>query len=293
MPVVLIIDDEPAQLSALRGVLGDDEYDYLTATSDSEARAFLQSKGDEVDAVVLDWVLHDVDGIELLRWIKERPELNDLEVVIQSAEIVPEKIRAGIECGAYYYLTKPYEPAQLQAIVKSAVSSCRMKRTIVREAIEASDTLRMLDQGIFLVRTPRDAQTLAVRLAAACNDPDKGVGLFELMLNAIEHGNLGISYEDKSRLLEKGAHRAEIDRRLELPENREKRVRVELKRDRSRLRLAIRDCGPGFDYRKYLTVDPRRLFDAHGRGILVAGNLLDLEYIDPGNDVHISIPLKS
>ena len=42
-------------------------------------------------------------------------------------------------------------------------------------------------------------------------------------------------------------------------------------------------------YRKYLTVDPARLFDTHGRGILMAGNLFELEYVDPGNEVQVTL----
>jgi len=289
MSTVFIIDDEPAQVSALRDMLGDSQYEYEVATSGDEARELLRSRGEDADAVLLDWVLQDMDGVELLGWIKKQTELVDAEVVIQSAELVPEKIRAGIDCGAYYYLTKPYEPAQLQAIVRAAVASSQFKRTILREANEASDVLRLLDHGIFLVKTVQDAQALAARLASACNDPDKGVALFELMVNAVEHGNLGISYKHKSRLLAKGMHRTEIQRRLGLPENRDKRVTVELKRDEEHLRLTIRDCGPGFDYKKYLVVDPERLFDAHGRGILVAGSLLDVKFVDPGNEVHVSM----
>lgn len=186
MPTVLIIDDEPQRLSTLQQVLG-------------------RSKGSEVDAILLDWVLPDVDGIELLRWIKSSPALSDLEVVIQSPEVVPEKIRAGIDYGAYYYLTRPTSPLSCR---RSSSRQCRP----------------------------------AVRIAAACNDPEKGVGLFELMANAIEHGNLGITYEDKSRFLEEGTHQAEIRRRLELPENRSKRARIELERDQHRLRLRIRDA---------------------------------------------------
>jgi hypothetical protein len=109
------------------------------------------------------------------------------------------------------------------------------------------------------------------------------------MLNAIEHGNLGISYEDKSRLLEQGNLKDEIARRLDSPENRDKRAVVELDRELDRFQIRIRDCGPGFDYRKYLTVDPNRLFDAHGRGILMAGGLFELRYVDPGNEVCVSM----
>lgn len=288
---VFIIDDEPAQASELQEELGGDQYEFEVASSGEEARAWLRTRGEDADAVLLDWVLSDTDGVELLRWIKAQPGLVDTEVVIQSTELVPGRIRAGIDCGAYYYLTKPYDQAQLQAIVKAAVTSSQLKRRILREANEASDVLRLLNRGLFHVRNLQDAQSLAARLAAACNDPDKGVGLFELLVNAVEHGNLGISYEDKSRLLAEGKHRTEIQRRLELPENRDKRVRVEVEKQDDRLRLAIRDCGPGFDYQNYLTVDPQRLFDAHGRGILVAENLLDIEFIAPGNEVQVSMSL--
>jgi response regulator RpfG family c-di-GMP phosphodiesterase len=253
----------------------------------------LLSRGEQADAVLLDGVLRDIDGVELLRWIKERSELVDIEVVIQSAELVPEKIRAGIDCGAYYYLTKPYDAAQLQAIVKAAVESARLKRAILKEANDASDVLRLLDHGTFLVRTVQDSQALSARLAAACRDPDKGMALFELLVNAVEHGNLGISYGDKSRLLAQGAHQAEIERRLGLVEYRDRRVSVELRRDADRLQITIQDCGSGFDYQKYLTVDPQRLFDAHGRGIMMAMSLLDVEFVDPGNEVRVSMLLQS
>jgi len=88
------------------------------ATSVDEARTLFRSRADEVDAVVLDCVLGDADGIDLLRWIRRQPDLDGTEVVIQSAELEPDKIDAGIDCGAYYFLTKPYVPSQLKAIVK-------------------------------------------------------------------------------------------------------------------------------------------------------------------------------
>ncbi len=289
MPFVLIIDDEPFELSALGDALGDDDYQVGTAGSGAEAKACLEEYGDAVDAVILDWVLPDIDGIELLRWIKGQPEYGDIEVVIESAEIIPEKIQAGIDCGAFYYLTKPYEDAQLRAIVKSAISTRQLKRSIVDEVEEASDALRMLESGTFLVRTTDEAQTLAVRLASACQAPDQGVALFELLVNAIEHGNLGITYDDKTELLANQAHQQEVCRRLELPEHRDKRVVVQLDRNDDLMRLSIRDCGEGFDYRQYLTVDPQRLFDSHGRGILLAGSAFDLEYVDPGNEVLVTM----
>lgn len=289
MSTILIIDDEPLEQSALQSALDDDRFEFECSCSGRQAREILESRPEDIDAILLDWELPDVDGIELLGWIKEQPALADVEVVVESASIVPKKIRAGIDKGAYYYLTKPYEDAQLRAIVEAAVESRALKRSLAEKVDQANDVLRLLDRGIFLVQTLEDAEALAVRLAASCNDPDKGLGLFELLINAVEHGNLGITYEDKSRLLEAGTLRQEIQHRLELPENRDKRVVVELDRGVDRLRLRIEDCGHGFDYRKYLRIDPERLFDAHGRGIMVADSALDLEYVEPGNQVRVSI----
>lgn len=292
MSTILIVEDEPLELSVLQNALGTDRFEFECASSGSEARALLNARPAHIDAILLDWELPDVEGIEFLEWIRGQPELADVEVVIESESIAPQEVRASIERGAYYYLTKPYDDAQLQAIIEAAVESCELKRTLAKKVDQANDVLRLLDHGTFHVRTLREAEALAVRLAASCNAPDVGVGLLELLVNAVEHGNLGITYDDKSKLLEAGRLQVEIQRRLKLPENRDKRVVIELDRDVYQLRLQIEDCGPGFDYRNYLKVDPKRLFDAHGRGILVANSALVLEYQDPGNRVIVSLSLS-
>jgi len=117
--------------------------------------------------------------------------------------------------------------------------------------------------------------------------------VLELFLNGIEHGNLQISYEEKSRLLEEGRFDQEVARRLAADENREKRVVVELKQLGDRLELLIEDCGSGFDYGNYLDRDPARILDRHGRGILMASALLDLDFVHPGNQVRVILPLAT
>jgi hypothetical protein len=67
---------------------------------------------------------------------------------------------------------------------------------------------------------------------------------------------------------------------------------VELERKQNTIELEIADEGPGFDYEQFMTLDEERLYDSHGRGILMANSLLDVEYIDPGNRVHVSISIQ-
>jgi anti-sigma regulatory factor (Ser/Thr protein kinase) len=121
------------------------------------------------------------------------------------------------------------------------------------------------------VRTLEEARDVATRLADAHPDPDRVViGLTELLVNAVEHGNLGIAYQEKASLLDSGAFDAEIARRLALPPLAARRVKVTFFRDASTVTTRIEDEGEGFDWRPYLDVDPERALDSNGHGIAIA-----------------------
>lgn len=290
METILIVDDEPFELSALRDMLEDGRYHFETASSSEEARRIVEECGPQIMAILLDWVLPEVDGVELLRWLKMHPSLTDVEVVVQSAEFVPESIRAGIECGAYYYLTKPFARTQLQAIVRAAIESCELRRTLATKIDEAEDTVELLASGTFRFRTLKEAELLAVHLCSSAGDPMMGIALMELMINAVEHGNLEISYQEKGALMARGAFKEEVERRLASPKFRDRQVEVNVQRMSGSLEVEIIDAGPGFDFERYRSLDHERMFHSHGRGILIAGANLELEYIKPGNRVRALIP---
>jgi DNA-binding NtrC family response regulator len=81
LSTVLIIDDEPRQLSHLRETLGGEDCDLDLASSAAELRAILLDRGNDVAAILLDGILPDIEGVELLLWIKSEPDLTDLEVI--------------------------------------------------------------------------------------------------------------------------------------------------------------------------------------------------------------------
>jgi anti-sigma regulatory factor (Ser/Thr protein kinase) len=115
------------------------------------------------------------------------------------------------------------------------------------------------------------------------------MGISEIFLNAIEHGNLGITYDDKTELLDSGTWAQEVERRLALPENAHKEVVVRVTRTADHLTVLVRDCGPGFDFSKYLHFDETRVFHNHGRGIAIVSSDLKLEFLGNGNTVRITI----
>ena len=291
MARVLIIDNDRSELEALAEMVEEWGFEAIPVRSAREAREVIEDSGETLDTILLDWRLPDGDGLEVLQWIKERPSGAEVEVIIQSGTVVPGEIRRGIRKGAYYFLTKPYSDPQLHALVQAAISSRNLKRKVRTSVAEVKDCFCLLSEGVFLLTTIADAEQLAAHIGSASGDPQRGIGVLELLLNAIEHGNLEISYNEKSELLAAGKLGEVVAARLASEEYRDKRVRVEMQRTNSHLELLIEDCGRGFDFEKYLTFDPERLFHAHGRGVLLARAVLDVEFIYPGNKVRVVVPV--
>ncbi len=290
MSTILIVDSDPTEISLLEQMLEDEDFRFLTAARAAEAQEVVRAEGTEINAVLMDWQLADGRGLELLGWMQEQPELGDIEIVVESTEFVPENVKQAIDAGAYYYLTKPFDEPRVEAIVRAAVESCEIKRRLAEKVEEAQDAFRLLHSGRFHLRRIRDAELLAVHISSGWAQPEASVGLLELLVNAVEHGNLEITYEEKGRLLASNRLEEERQHRLQLPKYKSRLVRVDLEQVDSELRITIQDEGQGFDYERFLVLDRGRLFDAHGRGILLASNTLDVTYSPPGNRVSVTLP---
>jgi anti-sigma regulatory factor (Ser/Thr protein kinase) len=131
--------------------------------------------------------------------------------------------------------------------------------------------LGLMNHADFSIRTIDEAGQLAAFVAQACPNPETAaMGLSELLINAIEHGNLGLSYTEKTQLKQSDTWHAEIRRRSALPENREKQVLLSFRRNEDAITFRIVDQGKGFAWQSYLDFDPSRAFDPNGRGIALA-----------------------
>lgn len=117
------------------------------------------------------------------------------------------------------------------------------------------------------------------------NDERIVKGIYELAINAVEHGNLGIGYQYKAELLAEMIWRDEIQKRLEHPDYKDKMAEITLARKDGGIYVIVTDAGNGFDWRGYLNIDPGRAGQQHGRGIAIARNLSfsKLSYNEQGN----------
>ncbi len=217
-----------------------------------------------------------------------------MPAVLQTALGSPKDVAEGIEAGAYYYLGKPYERAMLNSVVAAAINDYRQYRKLILDLEHTHQTLGLLDSGEFSFSTLDEAHALAVLLANGCaSGPSIVSGLSERLVNAVEHGNLEISYQEKSRLLAENSWREEVQRRLLLPQYRDRRVHVSYKKTASSMTFLIADQGPGFDWNGFLEIDPARGSDSHGRGIALARivSFSKLEYLGLGNQVLATVQL--
>ena len=291
---VLIANDAEATLAFLKKHLQIAGYQTFQAHDGRAVWKLLQQSPDLFDAILIDWLLPEIDGIELLAKIKEDPALKTLPVIMITAKNTKDDVLKGLQAGVYYFLTKPVDKNALLAILHTAVSDYDKYRALKEEVQKADNALSLMTSGYFEFQTLEDARILANTLAKACPQPGKAViGLSELLVNAIEHGNLGISYAEKSNLNDRGEWLAEVQRRLLLPENQEKRATVKFLRTAEEVRFAVQDDGDGFDWHSFIQVDHKRLFHNHGRGIAMASAIGfdSILYQGKGNEVVATVSL--
>lgn len=132
---------------------------------------------------------------------------------------------------------------------------------------------------------------LCVKIAstALTLGPIAAIGLRELIVNAVEHGNLEIDFDHKSALLASGEWQNEIEKRLASTEFGNRFAAIELRRDGDNFTIAITDQGPGFNWDTYLDAETAPQHMLHGRGMSLAmeAGFEAVEYRGAGNRVAI------
>ncbi|HEX7705243.1 MAG TPA: response regulator [Thermoanaerobaculia bacterium] len=295
---VLVVDDNPDDRALLETHLSREGYEVECAEDGVEALRLLETAGAHFDVILCDRMMPRMGGVPLLQTLKSHPDLKSVPVILQTASDSRADLIEAMRAGAFYYLTKPIDTEMLLSVVETAVRDRHSYRELQTMARRVATANRLLRAAQFSLSTIEEAKDVGSLIAALCPDPQNVViGLTELIVNAVEHGNLGVTYDEKTELNESGRWAEEIQRRLQLPENLLKRVSVTFERDDHEIRITVIDEGAGFDWNRYVDPDPSRAFDNHGRGIVIARRVsfAELEYRGNGNEVigHIRIGPKT
>jgi two-component system response regulator MprA len=113
MPLVLVVDDDLKLLKMLQRTLVYEGLDVITAANGKEALPVIRAQ--EPDLIILDWMMPKMDGLELIRRLRD--EENRTLILMLTARDAIENRVDGLESGADDYLVKPFAPAELVARV--------------------------------------------------------------------------------------------------------------------------------------------------------------------------------
>lgn len=179
-----------------------------------------------------------------------------------------------------FYLAQPWQAESALAVLASALQS-RL------EPLRAG-----ICHGEFSYRTLEQAAVLADGLICGCAQRASIVsGVMELLVNAVEHGNLGFGYDEKGSLKRTGRWEQELATRLQDPGYAARYARVEIWRDGGDMVFTVYDNGSGFDWRSFVDIDLHRLLAPNGRGIALAhmAGFKDITFLGSGNRVRVSL----
>jgi DNA-binding response OmpR family regulator len=291
-PLVLLVDDDRIMRTVIAQSLTKHGYQVIEAERGEQALSILVRDAGRIDAVVLDREMPGMGGLEVVDRMKGERQLAGIPIIMLTGTGEQEKIQEGIDAGVFYYLVKPAEEVLLRSVIDSALRERRQKRALISELNRHGHALMAMQSCQIDIRTLTQAEDTACFLASCFPDPERVVaGLLELLVNAIEHGNLGITYEEKSQLLKEGRWYEEVDHRAALPEHKEKVVQVCYQRLSEGYMVQIADAGPGFNWRRFWNIDLARATSSHGRGIARARLMAfdRLSYNESGNQVTVMV----
>jgi DNA-binding response OmpR family regulator len=133
---VLVVDDEPRMVRFIRLNLEQDGFTVVEAHTGMEA--LTQLRNTMPDLVLLDVMLPDIDGLEVLRMIREFSQVPILMVTAKGEE--DDRVR-GLERGADDYITKPFSPRELASRIRAVLRRNEMPRGPAHEPLAVDDRL--------------------------------------------------------------------------------------------------------------------------------------------------------
>ncbi|MEM6609793.1 MAG: phosphate regulon transcriptional regulator PhoB [Pseudomonadota bacterium] len=145
-PTVLVVEDESAQREVLAYNIRAEGFQVVTAEAGDEALIVVRET--PPDAIILDWMLPNVSGIEICRQLKSAGKTARIPIIMLSARSEDmDKVR-GLETGADDYVTKPYSVAELLARLRTQLR--RTRPASVGERLEFQDiTLDMVEHRVY------------------------------------------------------------------------------------------------------------------------------------------------
>ncbi len=171
---ILVVDDITTNVLLLKAVLSKVKYRIATASGGIEALE--KVKSESPDLILLDIMMPDIDGYEVIRRLKNEPEYadyQDIPVIFLTALHNPEDIVKGFKLGASDYVSKPFNHEELITRINHHVFIAAAKRTITRQRDELQATIVARDKMYSVI----------------AHDLRSPVGTLKMIFNMLSMGN--------------------------------------------------------------------------------------------------------
>ena len=152
---VLIIEDDPDSLELLDIIMKEADLDPLKASGGKEGLALLKKHYRSIELLLLDLMMPEIDGFEVLRVMSREEDLSEIPVIVVTALDDPENVERAFEMGAFEYVAKPYDSLSLIARTKAAIRFSRTRMELKQKNRALSELLKeveaqkdMLDENL-------------------------------------------------------------------------------------------------------------------------------------------------
>jgi CheY-like chemotaxis protein/anti-sigma regulatory factor (Ser/Thr protein kinase) len=282
---ILVVDDQETLRSLLSRLLIREGFEPIEAEDGEQAVRLFKSESPLV--VVSDIMMPRMDGLALLYEIK-RIDRN-ATVILMTGQGNEDVLLKALRGGATNFFKKPFNIRDLIEEIRTVVEfRLEAARSTLFSPFLVEETKHFVipraDSPYFPIINQITLQLPC--LLAEGEILNLKIGIEEMIANAIEHGNLGISFEEKSRAIEEG-HLAELmAERGRQSDSAGRAVNVDSRLTPEHFEISIRDEGRGFAWRNLPEVAPESLLSFNGRGILLTKIYFDeVSYNDAGTMV--------
>jgi two-component system alkaline phosphatase synthesis response regulator PhoP/two-component system response regulator VicR len=141
---ILIVDDDATMVKLLSTILEIDGFEPSTALSGPEALEMIHRE--KPDLVLLDIMMPEMDGFEVLARLRSDPAYEDLPVIMLTARTEDRDIFEGWRKGADEYVTKPFDPRKLVETIRVIISRSREER-LEERARKVESLLALLEKA--------------------------------------------------------------------------------------------------------------------------------------------------
>ena len=283
---ILIVEDDHASRLFLESLLESNNYDFRSAENGIEGLNVFEEYNPDI--VLSDIKMPIMDGLELLEAIRDKN--SDTIVVIVTAFGSENYAIQALHLGANNYLKKPVSSQELLRLLKkykAIISEQFYPESLPGKLINRTFSIEFKSE---YTKIPKIVDKIMIESAIDINDSEKvniELGLVELITNAVEHGNLGISYIEKQLALDEGKLSELFDDRVHNEKFKNRKVKVDFFTDEEKYQWTITDNGEGFNWKSIPDpTDQEHILELNGRGIFISNFLFDkIEYFGKGNVV--------